>query len=131
VGHALGSGSTNVTGVMHPALLPARSGFFPRALALAKNLLIVISMAVLPISVCGSHAEDVPSNERSASSPGQDDKGPPDGSPSTPTHPSIGQPKGEEPGDVIPEGGKIDEMTRPRTIDDTVRDIMRDKRPQP
>ena len=52
----------------------------------------------------------------------------PSSSPSAPTHTPTQRGKDDGPGTVVPEGGRIDEMTRRRTTDDTIRDILRDKK---
>jgi hypothetical protein len=52
------------------------------------------------------------------------------GSPSTPTQTIDQEIKGGVRGNAIPLGGESNDITRARTPDDTLREILRDKRPR-
>lgn len=51
-------------------------------------------------------------------------------SPSTPTQTIDQQIKGDVKGNAIPLGGESSDITRARTPEDTLREILRDKRPR-
>jgi hypothetical protein len=52
------------------------------------------------------------------------------GSPSTPTQTIDQEIKGDVRGNAIPLGGESSDITRARTPEDTLREILRDKRPR-
>src|SRR5262249_32579314 len=66
--------------------------------------------------------------EQPPPAPDQQGSSPPPPSPSTPTHTTSQDVEGGEQNGVLPPGSDLDDITRPRTREDTVREIFRDRR---
>ena len=89
-----------------------------------KQVVILLSTIAVLGTVHSARAED--SADGKAPTP----KAAVSESPSTPTQTIDKEIKGDVKGNAIPVGGESSDITRARTPEDTLREILRDKRPR-
>jgi hypothetical protein len=89
-----------------------------------KQAVIMLSAIAVLGAVHGARAEE------SADGKAPPPKAAAPGSPSTPTQTIDQEIKGGVQGNAIPLGGESSDITRARTPEDTLREILRDKRPR-
>jgi len=89
-----------------------------------KQVVILVSAIAVLGAVHSARAED------SADGKARPPKAADSESPSTPTQTIDKEIKGDVKGNAIPVGGESSDITRARTPEDTLREILRDKRPK-